>query len=321
VPQNVLRKLVDILRERVAAAAEQRESARSVDQVDRAAGARAERDVAGQLVEPVRGRAPRGEHESDRIARDVGVDVDRSGRLLKLPEQLGRDDLLDLRLARERTLHDRQLVGVIGVVDEHLEHEAVDLRLGKRVGALRLDRVLRGEDEERLRDGVGLPADRDLVLLHHLEQRRLHLRRGAIDLVGEQEVAEDRPELRVERAVPLPVDPRAYEIRGDEVGRELHAVERAAEDLGECLDRESLGESGNALDQEMSAGEEPYEHALEHLLLADDDALHLEQGALELVLQVRFAGECDRAIDLGHARILLPERFKGQSTSGVLTPD
>jgi hypothetical protein len=37
------------------------------------------------------------------------------------------------------------------VVDEELEEEAVGLRLGQRVGAFLLDRVLRGHHEERLR--------------------------------------------------------------------------------------------------------------------------------------------------------------------------
>jgi hypothetical protein len=35
------------------------------------------------------------------------------------------------------------------------------------------------------------PVDRDLALLHRLEQRRLRLGGGAVDLVGQQEVGED----------------------------------------------------------------------------------------------------------------------------------
>jgi hypothetical protein len=94
----------------------------------------------------------------------------------------------------------RGLLAEAWVVDDDLEQEAVDLRLGQRVGALGLDRVLGRHDEERCGTGERLAADRDLVLLHDLEQRRLHLRRRAVDLVGEQEVAEDRAELGVEAA-------------------------------------------------------------------------------------------------------------------------
>ena len=45
----------------------------------------------------------------------------------------------------------------LGIVDEHVEHEAVELRFGQRIGAFLLDRVLRGQHEERLgqRDAAG----------------------------------------------------------------------------------------------------------------------------------------------------------------------
>ena len=64
-----------------------------------------------------------------------------------------------------------------------------------------------------MRRGKELLADRHLPLLHDLEQRGLDLRGRAVDLVGEQEVAEDRAELHVELAVLRPVDPRADEGR------------------------------------------------------------------------------------------------------------
>ena len=125
-------------------------------------------------------------------------------------------------------------------------------------------------------------ADRHLPLLHHLEQRRLHLRRRAVDLVGEQEVAEDRAELGLELRAVGPVDARADEVGRNEVGRELHALERAAEHRGRGLDRQGLRQSGNALDQDVPAGEQADEHPLEHLLLAGDHPPDLEQRLLEL---------------------------------------
>ncbi|MEY2516627.1 MAG: hypothetical protein QOJ89_3985, partial [bacterium] len=85
------------------------------------------------------------------------------------------------RLAVEQVEH-ADLVFDRRVLDEQLEEEAVDLRLGQRVGALGLDRVLRREHEKRARDVVGLTGDRHLLLLHDLEQRRLDLRRRAVDL-------------------------------------------------------------------------------------------------------------------------------------------
>ena len=72
------------------------------------------------------------------------------------------------------------------------QHEAVELRLGQRKGALVLDRVLGGEHHERRRHLVADAVNRDLALLHRLEQRRLRLGRGPVDLVGQHDLREDR---------------------------------------------------------------------------------------------------------------------------------
>ena len=85
-------------------------------------------------------------------------------------------------------------------VDDELEQEPVELRLGQRVGALVLDRVLRRGDEERVGERPGHAVGRDLALLHRLEQRRLRLGRRAVDLVGEHDVREDRALAELELA-------------------------------------------------------------------------------------------------------------------------
>ncbi len=139
------------------------------------------------------------------------------------------------------------------VVDEHLQHEPVDLSLRQRIGALRLDRILRREHEKRVGHRMGRVPDRHLPLLHHLEQRRLHLRGRTVDLVGEQEVAEDRPELGLELVLVGPEDPRPDEIARDQIGRELDPRERAAEHRGRRLDRQRLREPRHTLDQQMAA--------------------------------------------------------------------
>src|SRR2546430_2298141 len=111
---------------------------------------------------------------------------------LERHEILTRHRTLEVRIQDGRGRpHDVELFIVGRVVDDDMEHEAVELRFGQRVRALELDRVLGGENEERLRERVGAPLDRDAVLLHRLEQRRLRLRRGAVDLVGEHDVGED----------------------------------------------------------------------------------------------------------------------------------
>jgi hypothetical protein len=59
------------------------------------------------------------------------------------------------------------------------------------------------------------------------------------------------------------------------------AGEVTAHRAGEGLDRERLGEAGHALEQTMAPSEEAHHHALDHPVLTDEDALHLEQHAFE----------------------------------------
>ncbi len=69
------------------------------------------------------------------------------------------------------------------VGDVDAQHEAVELRFRQRISALELVRVLRREDDEPVGQRKPLALDRHLALFHRLEQRRLRLRAGAIDLV------------------------------------------------------------------------------------------------------------------------------------------
>ena len=232
-------------------------------------------------MQPVLAGVARGVGQRDGVGDHVAVDEDVARDLAVALERADRHALAHLGRLAERAADDRGLLADGRVVDDQLEQEAVDLGLGQRVGALGLDRVLRGEHEERLRQRVGLARDRHLALLHDLQQRALHLGGRAVDLVGEQEVAEDRTELGVEAPGVRPVDARADEVGRHQVRRELDAPELPAEHVGERLDGQRLRQPGDALEQHVAAGEQRDEQALEHRVLADDHALELVQGVLE----------------------------------------
>ena len=202
-------------------------------------------------------------------------------RLLQGPQVLDVHHLAHLLEAGDHPLDDDELLGGARVVDEHLQHEPVDLRLGKRIGPVGLDRVLRRHDQEGVGQGVGLPADGDLALLHRFEQGALHLGRGPVDLVGQDQVGEDRAERHLELAELLVVDPRADDVGRHEVGRELDALELDAERVGEGLHRQRLGQSGHALDEQMAARHERDDHPLEERVLADDHPLDVVEHVLE----------------------------------------
>jgi DNA-binding Lrp family transcriptional regulator len=102
-----------------------------------------------------------------------------------------------------------------------------------------------------------------------------------VDLVGEDEVGEHGAELDPERLARRPVDAGADEVRGDEVGRELDAGERAADGGRHRLDGEGLGQAGDALDEAVATCQQAHEHPLEQPVLAHDDLLGLEEDALE----------------------------------------
>ena len=170
------------------------------------------------------------------------------------------------------------------MLDDDVEHEAIELRFGQRIRAFELDRVLRREHVERLFELIGAALNGDAMLLHRLEQRRLRLRRRAVDFVGEQDVAEDRPG----REHHLPPagrrifvdDVGAGDVRRHQVGRELNAVELQLEHLGQRVDQQRLGQPGHADDQAVAADEERQQHLPDHVVLPDDRLAQLGDDRL-----------------------------------------
>src|SRR3989304_949426 len=65
------------------------------------------------------------------------------------------------------------------------------------------------------------------------EQRGLRARPGAVDLVGQHDLRHDRAWAELELAGLLVEHVHARDVGGQEVGRELEALERAAERAGE----------------------------------------------------------------------------------------
>src|SRR3712207_7275404 len=62
----------------------------------------------------------------------------------------------------------------------------------------------------------------------------------------------------------------------------FRSLERPAERVGDGLDGERLGEPGHALEQHVASREQRDDDALEHRLLADDDALDLDRKSTRL---------------------------------------
>src|SRR5581483_3228356 len=123
--------------------------------------------------------------------------------------------------------------------------------------------------------------DRHVPLGHDLEQRRLDLGRGPVDLVGQHDVGEHGAELDLEGLRRRLVDPGADEVGGDQVGGELHLDKVTAHRAGQRLGGQRLGQAGRPLQQAVAPGQQADEQPLGHPVLADDDLLDFEQGPLQ----------------------------------------
>ena len=220
--------------------------------------------------------------ERDGVADHVAVDEHRPCGLGVALEVDQRDALADLGGVAEAASDHRRLLADRRVVDDDLHQEAVDLRLGQRVGALGLDRVLRGHHQER-RAAPGSLAPPIVTWCSCITSSSADCTFAGARLISSasRKLREHRAELGVEAAAVGPVDAGADEVGGHQVGRELDAAEAAAEHLGEGLDGQRLGEARDALEQHVAAGEKATSNALEHRVLADDHALDLVQRVLQ----------------------------------------
>ena len=276
-------------------------------QVHRGPRAGAERD-ARQLA-----RAP---DDRDHVGDDLLADARRIDDLAGLGDlaDVGDDrDVLepgrgDAALGQ---LEDPALVCLARIADVELEQEAVELRLRQRIGALVLDRVLRGDDEERVGQRAAVALDRDLPVLHRLEQRRLRLRRRAVDLVGQQEAREDRARAgsraRRRAASSSRSGPRAA-CPGVNWTRAKSTPERP----GHGPRDQRLGDAGHALEQHVAAADEGDQHPVEHLVLADDHPL---DGSYRLVLAVPSASPPSGSVPAA-GRALSPPPSSRSSLAG-----
>ena len=126
---------------------------------------------------------------------------------------------------------------------------------------------------ERRRQVVALAGDRDVVFLHGLQQGRLGARRGPVDLVGHQQLGEDRT-LHVSERAPaglvLVHHLGADDVRRHQVRRELDAPRVEAERDAERLDELGLGKARNADQQGMTTGHDRHERLFHDALLSED---------------------------------------------------
>ena len=242
--------------------------------------------------------------ERDDVATEALLDV-HAARSLDQAQNVGRvgdgGQRFERRLTRLLVEHARFL-GERRVPERQPHREAVELCLRQRVRPLVLDRVLRRHDHERRLERIRDSVHRHLPLLHAFEQRRLRLRRGAVDLVDEEEIREDRPGPELELVPLLVEDVDARDVGRQQVRRELEtrklAVQRACERLGE----HRLPDARKVLDDRVPLGDEAEDDEAQRLLRCVDHAAEVLDDRRDLIAW-RL---CDRA--LSHPRAAPPPR-------------
>ena len=192
VAEHGLGQGLDVLEGHVGAAVQQRPGLGAEDQELHGPRARSPAELLARRSRARPARRTRVCRTSDeRVADHVVGDRHLADDPLQLEDLLGRQHRLD-RVAHHRRScppGDLELLVEARVLHEDLEHEAVLLGLGQRIGPFLLDRVLRGQHEERVGQLVPHAAHGHLPLLHGLQQGGLGLGRRAVDLVGQDHVA------------------------------------------------------------------------------------------------------------------------------------
>ena len=201
--------------------------------------------------------------ELDRVAGGVGgggglarVDAG-AGAVLDVDFKVDPGLEVEIRLGGGHAVEDQLFLGLGRIADDDLEHEAVHLGLGQRVGSLLLDRVLRGDHKERVGQLVSVLPGGDLLFGHGLKKRGLGFGRGAVDFISEENVGEDRPlhETEFAGAGGLVKNHRAGDVGRHQVGGELHALERQLHDLTDAAHQQGFRQAGHADQQAMATGE------------------------------------------------------------------
>ena len=206
------------------------------------------------------------------------------------------------RAARRRT--SVPLGVAIGVADADPKQEAVELRLRQGIGALVLDRVLRGDDGEGRREQV---ASRPSTVTW---RSCIASSSDAWVFGGARLISS--PSTRLAKTGPgrNTSSPRrgskiAEPVTSDGIRSGVNCTRghRQPERPGERADDERLGQAGIVLEQDVAASQHPDQHEHDRVPLADDGALDLEHDVARDPANVVHRTRARRA-DLvrGHGR-------------------
>ena len=131
---------------------------------------------------------------------------------------------------------------------------------------------------------MALAGNGDVVLLHGLQQGRLGLWRGAVDLVRHQQLGEDRALDEAERAAPagsILKNLGADDVGRHEVGRKLDALGFEAQHAAQRFDEQRFCKARNTDQQRMAACQYRDQRTLNDDVLAENHGRGFLMSALD----------------------------------------
>ena len=164
------------------------------------------------------------------------------------------------------------LRAAFGIIHVDAQHEAVQLRLGQRIGALELARILRREHHEIAGQSKHRALDAHLPLFHRLKECSLRLGACAIDLIDQHDIGKERPGTKDEAALARIEDMHPDDVARHEVRRPLDAFKFTTQDVRQRLREQSLAQARHALHENVAARDERDDKRAYRTLRADDDA-------------------------------------------------
>ena len=171
---------------------------------------------------------------------------------------------------REVAIEDFAFFIDVRIIESMEEHEPVQLRFRQLERPALFDGVLRRNHEKRSRQWKRFLANGDLALLHRLQQSTLDLGSRSVDFVRQEQVREDRPLHDSKFVVPLIEHLASQNVRREEVDRELYPGKAQIDRPRKCGDKQGLRQTGHALEQQVSAGEQGHEQSFDNGVLPDD---------------------------------------------------
>ena len=150
------------------------------------------------------------------------------------------------------------------------DHESLQLTVRKQLGAGGTGRILGGDHDEGVHRGISDAVYGDAVFLHDLKQSCLCPAGGAVDLIGEEDVAENGAGMQLRLSAVTLQRHEADDIAGQHIDGELHALGLQRHGGREGARHRGLAYAGDVLQQDVSFGQDGRQYLFKLFIFADD---------------------------------------------------